>query len=62
MIQHDAHLAAGPQHAMNLTHGARRVGRVMQHAVRINDVETFIRKRQSLAIGNREIAGLSIDS
>src|SRR5438128_1413019 len=46
---------------MNLTHGAGRVGRVMQHAVRVDDVETFIRERQSFAIGNREIARLSIN-
>src|SRR5438552_11419038 len=33
----------------------------MQHAVGINDVETFIGKRQILAVANRKIALLTMD-
>src|SRR6266850_3378674 len=61
VIQHHLRLAARTHDAMNLPHCARRVGGVMQHAVRINDIETLIGKRQVLAVANRKIAALSID-
>ena len=61
VIQHHPRLTARAHDAMNFPHRASRAGRVMQHAVRINDIETFIGKRQVLAVGNRKIAALSID-
>ena len=59
MIQHHAYLPAAAQHAMNFPHSARRVGRVMQHAVGINDIETLVCERQAFTVRDRKVAALA---
>src|SRR5688572_32560644 len=54
MVKHNLRDSTRPQHAMHLANRARRVRRVMQHAVGVDHVEHFRSKRQPLAVGNHE--------
>jgi hypothetical protein len=44
MIEHHDGSSAGAQHAMNFAHRTHSVRRVMQYAVRINEVERVVRE------------------
>src|SRR6185295_18187408 len=56
MIEHDNGPAAGLQHPMNFVDGRLDVRRVMQHAMRVNDVKRFVLKVQLFGIGDAKIA------
>src|SRR5690348_9364889 len=60
MIKHHARQPAGSQHAMNFANRAHSVRRVVQHAIRVNNVETLVRERKVLGIAKREVARLAI--
>jgi len=54
MIKHHNRPAAGSQYTMDLTHGPGCVGRVMQDTVRVDHIETVIRKIEVLGICLKE--------
>src|SRR5712692_5330639 len=55
MIQHYARAASGFQHPMNLAYGARRVRRVVQDAVRVNEIERLIGEIQVLCVSRAKL-------
>src|SRR5262245_22189193 len=46
---------------MDFANGALSVGRVMQHAIRINNIETRVTERQAFAIGDGKFAILTVE-
>src|SRR5829696_316837 len=56
MVKHDYGLAAGTKHAMNLAYGCGSVGRVMKHAVRVDDVKRVVGEIQRFGVRNAESA------
>jgi hypothetical protein len=57
MIQHHHGLAAGFEHAMYFAYGCPDVRRVMQYAVRINQVKRRVWKIQVLGIADQKAPG-----
>src|SRR5881394_4555717 len=51
MIEHDERHAAGLEHAPNLLHRPLRRTRVVQHTVRVDDVERVVLVTESLDVG-----------
>ena len=56
-VQHRDDAAAWPQHAANLADEARGIGRVVQHAVAVDEIEARIGKWKRLCIVVDEAAG-----
>src|SRR2546427_5697388 len=57
MIEHHYSASAGPQHAMNLAHGVHDVGCVVQHAMRINQIERVVVEVEILGIRSAKSSG-----
>src|ERR1051325_7825214 len=60
MIKHHARQPAGSKYAMHFANRTSGVRRVMQHTIRVNNVETLVRERKILGIAKREVARLAI--
>src|SRR5689334_22810961 len=45
---------------MKFAHRTGSIRRVMQHAIRIDSVETFVREREVFRVAEREVSGLAI--
>src|SRR5436190_22322132 len=61
VIKHDSRLASWSQYAMDLADGARGVRRVMQHAVRIDNVKRLVGKRQLFAVRECKVGMLAVN-
>ena len=57
MVEHDDCAAAGTQHAMDLSHCCGDVGRVMEYAVRVNEIEGVVGEIETFGISDTEVAG-----
>ena len=57
MIEHDHRRAAGPEHAVRFVNGALGIGRVVQDAVRIEQVKAIVSKRQRFGVGDSQVGG-----
>jgi len=55
VVDHDAKCPSGLENSPGLTDTLRGVGTVMHHAVGVHDVESVLRKRQVLGIGDAQI-------
>src|SRR5687767_7969970 len=55
MIQHDDRAPAGLQHTMNFAHRRLDVRRVMQNAVRVNQIKRRTGKVETLGISNAKL-------
>src|ERR1051326_2504930 len=60
MIKHHARQPADSKYAMHFANRTSCVRRVMQHTIRVNNVETLVRERKVLGIAKREVARLAI--
>src|SRR6185369_13251738 len=60
MVEHDPGQPARPQYAMQLADRARRVRRVMQHAIRIRHIKTLSCERKVLSVTQRKVAVLIV--
>ena len=52
VVDHDPRAATGLEHTVDLVNGLSRVRRVVQDAVRVDDVEGGIREREVLGISH----------
>ena len=59
MVEHDHRFAAGTQYTMDLAHGCGGVRRVMQHAVRVDDIERVVWEISRSASATRKVPGRS---
>jgi hypothetical protein len=57
VVEHDDGAPAGPEHAVDFAHGALGVGRVVQDAVRVDEIKRAVREIQILRVGRAELAG-----